>query len=80
MHTLFFINRFVQYLLLLLLPFGLVSAYSLYYLNSESRKSAESANRNMLYQLKSELDTVFDTSKRISSYLSSDFSCTLLSA
>ena len=74
MHTLFFINRFVQYLLLLLLPLGLVSAYSLYYLNSESRKSAESANRNMLYQLKSELDTVFDTSKRISSYLSSDLS------
>ena len=69
MRSLFFRRSFVKNFMLLMLPLSIISAYSLYNLNKETTENIESRNWNLMYQIKTQGDSMFQTVDIMSSFL-----------
>ncbi len=72
MRTLFFIKSFFKNLLLLLLPLSIIVAYSLYSSNKETSETINIRNWNLMYQIKSQMDSLFFTVNSLGDMLTTD--------
>lgn len=68
--NLFFLKSFMKTFALLMLPLAVISAYSLYRFREDSIQNIEAQNRNMVYQIKAQADSMFHTVEIISDFLS----------
>lgn len=77
--TLFFLKSFLKNFLLLMLPLVIVSTYSMYCFNQNTAETIESRNWNLMYQIKTQTDPIFQMKDNLSSLLteSSSVSATL---
>lgn len=66
---LFFLKSFLKTFALLLLPLTIISAYSLYRFQTDSVQTLEARNRNLIYQIQTEADSMFQTVDTISGFL-----------
>lgn len=71
MRTVFFLKRFKTYIMLLVLPMTVISAYSLYHSIRQSHENIETRNWNLLYQIQNQMDSMYETIHIIDSFLSS---------
>lgn len=70
MSNLFFLKSFFKNFMLLMLPLSIISAYSLYRFNKETTETIEARNWNLMYQIKTQADSMFQTIDIVSSFLS----------
>ena len=68
--NLFFLKNFFKNFMLLMLPLSILSAYSLYRFNKETTETIEARNWNLMYQIKTQADSMFQTIDIVSSFLS----------
>lgn len=72
MRAVFFIKSFLKYFLLLMLPLSIIVSYSLYCSNKETSETIEIRNWNLIYQIKTQIDTLFHTVNTLGNLLSDD--------
>jgi len=70
MSNMFFLKSFLKNFMLIMLPLSIISAYSLYRFNKETSETIEARNWNLMYQIKTQADSMFQTIDIISSFLS----------
>lgn len=68
--NLFFLKSFMKTFALLMLPLAIISAYSLYRFHQDSVQTMEARNRNMIYQIKTQADSMFHTVDLLTDFLS----------
>lgn len=68
--NLFFWKSFLKNIILLMLPLSIISAYSLYRFNKDTTQTIEARNWNLMYQIKTQADSMFQTVDTISTYMS----------
>jgi len=70
MKSQFFLKNFLKYILLIMLPLCIISFYSLWRFHKDATLSIETRNQNLMYQLKIQMDSMFQTVDNISTFLS----------
>ena len=69
MRNIFFIKSLIKHLLLLMIPFVTIFSYSLYCSNKEIRRTMEARNWNLIYQLQTQVDSLFHTVDIVTDFL-----------
>lgn len=65
----FFFKSLLRNLVLTLVPLCIICIFSLYQLNQSTKESLETRNWNLMYQIKTQADSMFETSNSITNLL-----------